>query len=136
MSDKAWRFVGCCLLMALPAGCMPTSSGTPNNYGAPGREIGMKFDPQRWADQAAVYASPFPRGQMVSDLRRTQLKTGATRAEVISLLGAPTETDKFTDHDLVYWLGPEEGAISVDSQWLLIDLDAAGRVRTVAVATD
>ncbi|HEU0043911.1 outer membrane protein assembly factor BamE domain-containing protein [Sphingomonas sp.] len=96
----------------------------------------MTFDPQIWADQAAVYAPPYPRRQMVADIRRTHLKAGATRAEVIALLGAPTETDKFADHDLVYWLGPEEGAISVDSQWLLIDLDAAARVNTVAVATD
>lgn len=96
----------------------------------------MTFDPQRWADQAAVYASPFPRRQMVADLRRTHLKAGATRAEVIALLGVPTETDKFADHDLVYWLGPEEDTISVDSEWLLVDLDTAGRVKTVAVAAD
>ena len=96
----------------------------------------MTFDPERWKDQKVVYAPPYPRRQMVEEVRRTHLRKGIARTEVIALLGAPTQTEKFADHDLVYWLGPEAGAISVDSQWLLIDLDTAGRVETVSIATD
>lgn len=61
---------------------------------------------------------------------------GMTRAQVIELLGPPTDTDKFRDHTLVYVLGPERGFISIDYEWLLVDTGTDGKVRSAAVTSD
>ena len=61
---------------------------------------------------------------------------GMTEAEVIALLGAPTETDKFKDHRLIYVLGPERGFISIDYEWLAVDFDSTGKVSNVTVVSD
>jgi outer membrane protein assembly factor BamE (lipoprotein component of BamABCDE complex) len=61
---------------------------------------------------------------------------GMTQTEVVALLGAPTDTDKFKDHRLVYVLGPERGFISIDYEWLAIDFDPAGKVSKAAVVSD
>lgn len=39
------------------------------------------------------------------------------------MLGKPPATDYFSDWDLVYWLGPERGFLSIDSEWLVVKLD-------------
>lgn len=60
---------------------------------------------------------------MVDDLLRSNILRGKTRADVIALLGDPTQTDKWTDWDLVYWLGPERSYIAaIDSEWLVVRL--------------
>jgi outer membrane protein assembly factor BamE (lipoprotein component of BamABCDE complex) len=108
----------------LLAGCVPHEPGRP-------------FDPVAWrarGDGDGV------RVQMIDDLlRRHQLK-GRTRAEIIELLGEPTETDKFNTWDMVYWLGPERTGgsvwLSMDSEWLVLDLGADGRVKDYAVVRD
>jgi hypothetical protein len=94
------------------------------------------FDPAVWADEAKVYAAPYPRNQMVADLRQRVLVPGLSRAEVLALLGPATDTEYFAEHGLVYWLGPETGAVSVDSQWLLIDFDVEGRLQSTEVRSD
>ena len=62
--------------------------------------------------------------------------SGMSRSEVIALLGAPPDTDKFRDHSLIYVLGPERGLFSIDYEWLAIDLDSTGKVSTVTVVRD
>lgn len=96
----------------------------------------MDFDPKIWADEAAFYEEPYPRRAMVGDVRARMLTPSMTRADVIALLGQPTDTPYFADHDLVYWLGPETGIAGMDSQWLVIDFDAAGKFQNAQVATD
>src|SRR6186997_201595 len=61
---------------------------------------------------------------------------GMTQTEVVELLGAPADTDKFKDHRLIYVLGPERGFIRIDYEWLAIDFDTAGKVSNVAVVRD
>ena len=60
---------------------------------------------------------------------------GMTRADVTGLLGPPTQTDKFQQWDLVYWMGPEPG-MGVDSVWLVLRLAADDRVAEHYVLTD
>jgi hypothetical protein len=36
----------------------------------------------------------------------------------------------------VYWLGPERGLVSVDSEWLVVRLRPDGRVGVAQVVTD
>jgi len=61
---------------------------------------------------------------------------GLTQAEVVALLGASTDTEKFKNHRLIYVLGPERGFIRIDYEWLAIDFDSAGQVSSVAVVSD
>jgi outer membrane protein assembly factor BamE (lipoprotein component of BamABCDE complex) len=61
---------------------------------------------------------------------------GKTREEVVELLGAPPSTEYFANWDLVYWLGPERGFIRIDSEWLVFQLDANGRVNDNRIVTD
>jgi hypothetical protein len=73
---------------------------------------------------------------MVEDLLRRMPLVGMNRDEVVGLLGEPTRSGYFKDYDLVYWLGPEPGLLSIDSEWLVMKLGAAGRVTVVLVMTD
>ncbi|MBD1864951.1 MULTISPECIES: hypothetical protein [Trichocoleus] len=73
---------------------------------------------------------------MVDDLLKRHTLAGKSRSEVIALLGQPGTTDYFQDYDLVYWLGPERGLMSIDSEWLIIRLDAQGRVSEHQLVTD
>ena len=95
-----------------------------------------RFTPALWQDRAA---SQFPRairGCLVDDLMAQTPLRGRSRADIVALLGEPPKTDYFKDYDLVYWLGPERGLISIDSEWLVIRLDALGRVSDFRLVTD
>ena len=93
-----------------------------------------RFDAAAWKSQ--LDEKPV-RLAMVRDLMRRHNLVGKTRAEVIALLGPPLSGDhKFGDEDMVYWLGPENGFISIDSEWLIIDLGDDGRVVSASVVGD
>lgn len=97
-------------------------------------ETAMKFSPAEWVDETKALDEPYVRGRMIDDLTANVLKKGMARQEVVSLLGAPTETNKFRDHDLVYYVAPEKG-VGIDSRWLLIDFDKDS-VRSFSVTND
>jgi hypothetical protein len=95
-----------------------------------------RFDAAAWRDSAQVYSPAAVRGCMVDDLLARHEFLGRRRAEVVTLLGEPRPTPYFTNYDLVYWLGPERGAMSIDSEWLVIRLDSTGRVAERRLVTD
>ncbi|HEY7188102.1 MAG TPA: hypothetical protein VH436_16220 [Vicinamibacterales bacterium] len=68
------------------------------------------------------------RRRMVDELFRRHNVRGESRAEIVALLGEPTRMHYCKEFDLVYWLGPERGSISIDSQRLVIKLGPSGRV--------
>lgn len=72
---------------------------------------------------------------MVDSLIRTKRLDRLRRDQIIALLGPPTKTSKYRDADLVYWLGPERGLISIDSEWLLIYMKN-GKTSGIFVVTD
>ena len=76
------------------------------------------FDASVWQDEVQVYAQPEPRLAMVADLRENFLQVGMSQEAILALLGPATETDKFADRGLVYWLGPEPSGNSIDYAWL------------------
>jgi hypothetical protein len=79
------------------------------------------------------------RSTMVDDLLKSYQLKSMTREEIIALLGEPTDTDKFSNFDLVYWLGPERssyGGISIDSEWLVLALGVDHRVVSYEVIRD
>lgn len=99
----------------------------------PGHE---HFDPVVWQDERRVYTALAPRGCMVDDLLARHPLRGMDRTAIVRLLGEPRPTPYFRQYDLVYWLGPERGPMSIDSEWLVMRLDAAGRVSEARLVTD
>jgi hypothetical protein len=95
-----------------------------------------KFDSSVWRDSTVAFRKPYPRLQMADDILRRKLLDGLTADSLVTLLGPRPKTSYFTDWDYVYWLGPERGFISIDSEWLVIDLGADGRVNRTTVVTD
>ena len=95
-----------------------------------------RFDAAVWQDVARARSSEAVRGCMVDDLLERVKLHGRSRAEIVALLGEPPLNVYFTDFDFVYWLGPERGFVSIDSEWLVIKLDRAGRVSQAKLVTD
>jgi hypothetical protein len=87
---------------------------------------GRAFDPVAWRDESQVQRGV--RLGMADRLIARRTLLGKTRAEVVELLGEPPPTEYFADWDMVYWLGPERGFISIDSEWLVLRLAEDGRV--------
>ena len=77
------------------------------------------FDSGQWRAENRRGAEGI-RVQMVDDLLRRHRLVGMRRAQVWSSLGVPPPTDYFREYDYVYWLGPERGAFSIDSEWLVV----------------
>lgn len=58
---------------------------------------------------------------MVDDLINNYNLKGMNKKDIIELLGEPAEISYFKKPDnIVYYLGPERGLISIDSEWLVI----------------
>jgi hypothetical protein len=92
----------------------------------PAHAPAQSFDSHTWRDESKV--KPGVRQGMADQLIADGILLGKTRAEVVELLGEPPPTTYFADWDLVYWLGPERGYISIDSEWLVLRVSAEGRV--------
>ena len=83
-----------------------------------------KFDSAKWKSQIDIHNVEKPEKlRMVDDLMKNYLLVGMDRKQVEELLGVPPKSDYFSDYDYVYWLGPERGFISIDSEWLCIKLE-------------
>jgi hypothetical protein len=74
--------------------------------------------------------------RMVDPLLESGRLEGLTRPQVLELLGPPDGGSYFRDWDFVYWLGPERGFISIDSEWLVLRLGSDGRVSEYRVVRD
>jgi hypothetical protein len=74
------------------------------------------FDSGAWK-KAANTDDPI-RIKMVDDLMQTHQLVGMSRPQIDAMLGVPDKTSYFSAYDYVYWLGPERGFISIDSEWL------------------
>ena len=76
------------------------------------------------------------RHRMADWMLLTHALNGLERADVVARLGNPPPTDYFNDWSMVYNLGAERGFISIDSEWLVIRVDDAGRVSEARIVTD
>jgi hypothetical protein len=94
----------------------------------------VSFDQAVWKAEN-THAAKGMRIHMVDDLLRKHPLVGMSKAQVDDLLGVPPPTDYFRDYDYVYWLGPERGAFSIDSEWLVLKL-ANGSVVRAELVTD
>lgn len=95
---------------------------------------GRAFDPAAWKDETQVKEGV--RVAMADRVVARRMLSGKTRPEVIALLGEPPRTGYFSDWDLVYWLGPERGFMSIDSEWLVVRFDANERVSEYRIVRD
>ncbi|MEO0476612.1 MAG: hypothetical protein AAF085_11685 [Planctomycetota bacterium] len=94
------------------------------------------FDAEIWKSSPATWDEDSPRLMMVDDLLATGRLIGQSRESAVQMLGPADDTPYFRDYDLVYWLGPERGFFSIDSEWLIIKLDEEGVIRDASLARD
>ena len=95
------------------------------------------FDGKAWRDRSLDHDPGWPtRLRMVDDLIAKHQLDGVSRDQILLLLGPADETGKWKDWDLVYWLGPERGVFRIDSEWLVIRFDRAGRGSSYEIVRD
>ena len=89
------------------------------------------FTAKKWA------AYPENRTLIVSDLLEKHSLTGMTESEILALLGEHNNDRGYfsAENRFVYYMGPERGFISIDSEWLIIDFEN-GAVSEVTITTD
>ena len=92
------------------------------------------FDAAQW--RQVQTADNHVRLRMVDWLVRSGELDGLTREEVVELLGPPDGGPYFRDWDFVWWLGPERGFTSIDSEWLVLRIGSDGRVAEYRVLRD
>ncbi len=95
-----------------------------------------QFSPTIWRDASLTLEPAHVRLCMVDNLLAQNLLLGKSRAEVVELLGQPEPQNGSSGYELVYLLGPERGFISIDYEWLVIQLDGAGQVSDARLMTD
>lgn len=93
-----------------------------------------EFDSTEWKNPQEVTNNI--RIRMVDDLLRRHRFNGMTREQVTTIIGEPDKTEKFRNWDMVYWLGPERGFMSIDFEWLVLRLDSQKKVSDVSVIRD
>lgn len=83
-----------------------------------------RFSREKWLQD------PENRTRIVDDLLANHELVGMTEEEILALLGDhDNEAGYFQQQDrFIYWLGPERGLMSIDSEWLILDF--AGEVVT------
>ena len=96
----------------------------------------VPFDPGEWRrSETSREERPTVRQRMLADLLGRHPLVGLTRDSIEQMLG-PRLTDKFATYPLAYWLGPEPSYLPIDSEWLIIAFDSAGRASHYQIVTD
>jgi hypothetical protein len=112
-----------------------------SRHGLPAGSDRRAFDPAEWKavhSSEARDGSPSIRQQMLRDIV-TRILPGKTRGDIEEWLGPSLVTPYFRDtkRDLIYFLVPERGSyFRIDSEWLLIWLDAEGPFHHYQAAMD
>ena len=82
------------------------------------RHITHQFTTEKWL------AEPAERGKMVSDLLEEHPLMGMDMDEVFTLLGEETPVPHESGKTFYYYyLGPERGLISIDSEWMELTVE-------------
>ena len=92
------------------------------------------FDSAAWKGEKTLTNDI--RIRMVDDLLRRHSFRGMTRDQVTGIIGEPDKTEYFKNWDLVYWLGPERGFMSIDSEWLVFRLNGQKKVTEFRIVRD
>ena len=101
------------------------------------RKNRLSFDADAWKSSLSVSSDTDPiRLRMVDDLLRRHNLVGMTHDELIALIGTPPKCGYFRDYQFVYWLGPERGYMSIDSEWLAVRFGPDDRVSAARIVRD
>jgi len=95
----------------------------------------QRFDPVAWKADDRSFTNAV-RIRMVDDLLRRHSFRGMTREQTVAIVGEPDKTGYFKEWDMVYWLGPERGFTSIDSEWLVFRLDSQKKVTDLRIVRD
>lgn len=98
------------------------------------RPVGQSFDSIAWKDDERIRRGD--RLKMADDILSRRMLSGKSRSDVVAMLGQPPRTGYFSDWNLVYWLGAERGYMGIDSEWLVVRLDASQRVSDYRIVPD
>ncbi len=95
------------------------------------RHYQHSFSTERWL------RLPEKRTRIVDDLLTDHTLVGMTEEEVTDLLGMHNNDYGYfnREHRYVYYLGPERGFFSIDSEWLVLDF-VNGRVTDCYIKVD
>ncbi|MCL5745862.1 MAG: hypothetical protein M1541_18375, partial [Acidobacteria bacterium] len=104
-------------------------------YSISERSSRQQFDPVAWRADTHSFTNAV-RIRMVDDLLRRHSFRGMTRDQITGIIGEPDKTEYFRDWDMVYWLGPERGFTSIDSEWLVFRLDLQKKVTDYRIVRD
>ena len=97
----------------------------------------LSFDAAAWKASLSAPTETEPiRLRMVDDLLHRHKLVGMTHDELTALIGTPPKTDYFRDYQFVYWLGPERGYMSIDSEWLAVRFGPDDRVSEARIVRD
>lgn len=100
-------------------------------------KTGRTFKSDAWKN--AVGEQAVLRKEMLGDLLAQHKIVGLSKLKVVQLLGEPDSKDRYSGEtggsDFNYYLGPEKGFISIDSEWLTIKFEE-DRAVDVLVTTD
>ncbi|MBG89886.1 MAG: hypothetical protein CMO80_23730 [Verrucomicrobiales bacterium] len=94
----------------------------------------IAFDRKKWVEES-TFKDP-QRIRMVDDLLKTRSFENMSSNDVVELLGPPEAMAFFRNYDIAYWLGPERGFTSIDSEWLVFRLDDSGKVTEQRIVRD
>lgn len=95
----------------------------------------LDFDRGRWIMSIDEFETPTTRQRMCDDIIENHLKIGMTEAEILDLLGEPSEG--YSYHNMLsFYLGPERGWFGIDSEWIRVELDEDGRLVEARWGTD
>jgi len=95
-----------------------------------------RFDSAAWQSESGRSSTNAVRIRMVDDLLSRHNFRGMTREQTVAIVGEPDMTEYFRDWDMVYWLGPERGLLSIDSEWLVFRLDGQKKVTDYKIVRD
>jgi len=117
--------------------CLVVSAGVWFFFGDSIRErlSRQRFDEGAWKASEGNGTNPV-RIRMVDDLLSRHSFLGMTRDQVTGIIGDPDKTDYSEDWNMVYWLGPERGFMSIDSEWLVFQWDGQKKVTGYRIVRD
>jgi hypothetical protein len=95
----------------------------------------LPFDRNIWVAESKGWPDD-TRHRMADGLLASRTLIGKSRTEIVALLGEPPPTAYFGSFDLVYWFGPERGLPPIDSEWLVMRLNANKHVSEAWIARD
>ncbi len=97
----------------------------------------LSLVPSWWNATNFDWGDPLHKRARIADrLISSQALIGRSKSDIAKMLGEPPPTEYFREWDMVYILGSERGFFSIDSEWLVIQLDSSGTATDASIVRD